>query len=536
MIANITTGSQLGSLIDYHEDKIKQNKALVFAVGNTVGNNVNEAYGPVKLMIANNANHSNRKDKIFHASMSFVKSDEPKLSHESMKKIVEMYLDGLGFPENLPYIGYLHYDTDNFHLHIVSTTVDAFGKSFGLSNNFRKSQRISRKIENHFDLYKVSSIKKCVVQPELKKTIANDGTNHTYIDRIVHDLLYTQKIYSNKNLAKELLKHNIVMQEVVEKNYSLEEHKTTHKGFVFYLESQAYKRGSRAIPSSKIKSFPSNEKKRQSIYKGNRLFRNDVKNDIKFMIINALRKYESIDTTAFCHELHRQGVNANLKINKNRLVGLSFIHQSSKIKFSGEQIGKTFTASNINSQLNFGGKNELSEFGKESYKIEFITSIISHLSRSQQIKILVLCGYEIMIDKNRTFIHSQAANDKNYHAVLLKPRTTDQSNIFNFRKYNNLIHLDSSKINSMLVNRQLVEKLDFDTIGGDALIHNLSDNMKAIGHESDLTSNKVLTNIINISHLSKINSTVSSDSEVDGIDEDLDNRSNRKKKKKGRGI
>ena len=76
------------------------------------------------------------KNPVFHAALS-AKGQE--LSHEQLKDIALELMDALGYKDN-PLLIYAHHDTDNNHVHIVTSRVGADGKK--VQHDFEKKRAV----------------------------------------------------------------------------------------------------------------------------------------------------------------------------------------------------------------------------------------------------------------------------------------------------------------------------------------------------------------------------------------------------------
>ncbi|WP_074242660.1 relaxase/mobilization nuclease domain-containing protein [Chitinophaga niabensis] len=92
-----------------------------------------------------------------HIILSFSPYD--KLDNEKMQMIAYDYLKKIGFGDQ-PYLVYLHKDTNNPHLHIVSPTIRPNGSSIYLHNIGKRLSEPARKdIEKEYGLIPAESIK-----------------------------------------------------------------------------------------------------------------------------------------------------------------------------------------------------------------------------------------------------------------------------------------------------------------------------------------------------------------------------------------
>ncbi|MEO1485674.1 MAG: relaxase/mobilization nuclease domain-containing protein [Bacteroidota bacterium] len=128
--------------VSYNEDKIAEGKSESLVAENFV---FPEGTEPTKADYINylkyhSSSNTKVKDKQFHAVISAKGSEKtPKQLVEYAKK----YLEKMGYGNN-PYLIYFHNDTNNNHVHMVSTRIDSNGKK--ISDSFEKvrSQEILR--------------------------------------------------------------------------------------------------------------------------------------------------------------------------------------------------------------------------------------------------------------------------------------------------------------------------------------------------------------------------------------------------------
>ena len=96
---------------------------------------------------------NNRVDKkYFEVSLNLVPG-EP-IDNDKFLKIAQDYMDRMGCGDCC-YAVIRHSDREHQHLHILSTTIDYEGNHISNSQNFRKSQTISRDLEIQYNLEKV---------------------------------------------------------------------------------------------------------------------------------------------------------------------------------------------------------------------------------------------------------------------------------------------------------------------------------------------------------------------------------------------
>nr|WP_241426533.1 relaxase/mobilization nuclease domain-containing protein [Tenacibaculum finnmarkense] len=143
----------------------------------------------------------------FHATISCNKKDK---SFKELQEFAKNYMDKLGYGNN-PYLVYSHNDTDNNHLHIVSTRVDNNGLKISDSFEKMKSQAIineyygldySKEIKeglNKVNSYNFQTFSqyKSLIEKEFK-------TKETVDHLILYKSTFNKKI--PKNLIEKLIK------------------------------------------------------------------------------------------------------------------------------------------------------------------------------------------------------------------------------------------------------------------------------------------------------------------------------------------
>ncbi len=125
----------------YNENKIKEQKAELLSVANfhTVGTNLTFLSRNEYITYFNKISNLNSrvKNRQFHAVLS-TKGHEH--TAQELKSIAEEYIKQMGYGDN-PYLIYFHQDTQNNHVHIVSTRVDKNGEK--VNDAFEKKRSLA---------------------------------------------------------------------------------------------------------------------------------------------------------------------------------------------------------------------------------------------------------------------------------------------------------------------------------------------------------------------------------------------------------
>lgn len=147
MIATILPGSYTFHAVNYNERKVSKGIAKLLEIKNfgPIGKfgsyTVDDLVGFLK-------DYSSRNDRIqkpqFHLAIS-CKGHE--MSEQELLDFAHEYLKEMGYgEEGQPLLIYAHYDTNNSHLHIVTSRVAPNGKKIDHNNERRRSQAVIDKL------------------------------------------------------------------------------------------------------------------------------------------------------------------------------------------------------------------------------------------------------------------------------------------------------------------------------------------------------------------------------------------------------
>ena len=148
MVVKILKSSSTFAAVNYSEAKnSKKLSELLCASGFEEMGIVSESLTKcdyrayMKLVASRNARVTKRQ---FHATISARGKEH---SHHELQKVGEEFLTRMGYGNN-PYLIYAHYDTDNNHIHLVSTRVSKEGKKIDDRFEKIKAQKILGEILN----------------------------------------------------------------------------------------------------------------------------------------------------------------------------------------------------------------------------------------------------------------------------------------------------------------------------------------------------------------------------------------------------
>jgi len=145
MIVKILASASNFAGIHYNERKNDSGKSALLAAKNfgSLLMNTKASKADYINYLSSWCNKNPRVKKVqFHAVISAKGKD---ISQDKLKDIGEQFLHGMGYGKN-PYLIYHHGDTENRHIHLVSTRVDPFGKK--VDDRFEKlrSQQVMHQL------------------------------------------------------------------------------------------------------------------------------------------------------------------------------------------------------------------------------------------------------------------------------------------------------------------------------------------------------------------------------------------------------
>jgi hypothetical protein len=111
---------------------------------------------------------------VYHTSLNFPDEDQGKLTNDKLLAIALDYLLAIGFTNN-QYLIFRHHDAGHPHLHLLVNRICFDGTVVSDSHNFRRSEKILRELEYHYNLVSVDQSN--FVTPERNLGVSNEQNN-----------------------------------------------------------------------------------------------------------------------------------------------------------------------------------------------------------------------------------------------------------------------------------------------------------------------------------------------------------------------
>lgn len=164
-IKNISGSPGLSFSLDYQFDKLEKEKGTILI--NNVALFSEDISKQECLDIMNGIVGTNDKIRSnFGYDISLNLPIGETVSDEKFKSIAMDYLKGMGY-DNTAYIVFKHSDKEHSHIHILLPSVDYEGNKLDDSNNFYRSQKLTRSLEIKYDL----------IYTDYNKAVTNDSLN-----------------------------------------------------------------------------------------------------------------------------------------------------------------------------------------------------------------------------------------------------------------------------------------------------------------------------------------------------------------------
>lgn len=271
--------------VGYNENKQENEKATLLEANNFVGLDINNSSQKDYVMYLQNQTKKNTRIKKpqFHATIS---SKGKEKSFEELQDFAKEWMKQMGYGDN-PYLVYGHKDTENNHLHIVTTRIDNEGIKINDSKERYRSQEI---INEYYGLN---------YEKEVEKAIKNINS------------------YNIQTLSQYKL--------LIERDFKIKE---SEKQFIIYKSNYQ-----KPINKSRVEEIIKEKKK---FYKFDKI--KDRKEEIRNIIISLNKQVELKNIPIIAKE-HNLDVTFFYKKDKpEEIYGYSVIDNKSKTVFKGSDI------------------------------------------------------------------------------------------------------------------------------------------------------------------------------------------------------
>lgn len=352
MVAKIGKGGSLHGALSYNQEKVKEEQAKVLFSNRVMLNRD----GSVNMYLANqsfapylNANKNTEKP-VLHISINPHPDD--KVSDETYSEIAQTYMQKMGLGDQ-PYIVYKHEDLDRQHIHIVTVNVDENGKKIGDSNNFYQSKKITRELEETYNLHTAEKKKRSEDLPQLKRVDYQSGDVKKQIANTAKALIKGYRFQSVNEYRALLSLYGVTVEEL-----KGEVKGKSYNGLMYSaIDADGEKVGNPIKASAMGKSVGYDALQRRLEYSAKYMKENKVFDSPKLLVRSAIENYSNKQN--FLDDLTKNNINVVFRENaEGRIYGATFIDHQNKVVFNGSKIGKEFSANVFNELFKNDSPNE----------------------------------------------------------------------------------------------------------------------------------------------------------------------------------
>ncbi|GAB3922160.1 relaxase/mobilization nuclease domain-containing protein [Mucilaginibacter myungsuensis] len=338
MVAKIKSGKSLIGALNYNENKVKKQKAVLIAAVKYFKEAKDLSFSDKLLRLTDMAAMNTRaKTNAVHISLNFPNGEN--LNDEKLGMIAGDYMLGIGFGQQ-PFLVYRHEDAGHPHIHIVTTNIKRDGQRINLHYlGQNESERTRKAIEISYGLAKAGDQQKQREVIKMQPRVAEYGKAETKraITNILDYTIRTYKFTSVPELNAVLGQFNIMADRGAKDSRMF-----AHDGLVYWMLNSKGKKTGVPIKASSIYGKPTLKALGEK-FRLNEGLRKPFKAALIGKIDQTLKRPQTADS--FIKEMSKLNINVILRRNNDgRIYGVTFLDQQNKVVFNGSDLGKAYSA------------------------------------------------------------------------------------------------------------------------------------------------------------------------------------------------
>ncbi len=345
MVAVIKSTNSIKNALHYNENKLKNEVAkLIHSRGFAKDT---EQLGFIdKIRTLEKLTSLNERTKLnaIHISLNFDISE--KIPVEKLQQIADTYMDRIGFA-NQPYLVYAHHDAGHPHIHIVTTNIQRDGARIKMQNIGRnQSEKARKEIEKEFKLVQAQShqvSQAYTLKPvNIQKVQYGKSDTRRAITNVLDAILPQYKYASLPELNAVLRQFNVTADRGKEgsrtyNNNGLLYRILTDKGEPIGIPIKASAIYNKPTLKFLNERFIQNEPDKQK-------HKLRVRNTIDLSLLRNPK--QSLDQ--LIQSIRQEGIQVVLRQNQQGIIyGLTYIDHQTKCVFNGSDLGKQYSANQI---------------------------------------------------------------------------------------------------------------------------------------------------------------------------------------------
>jgi len=351
MVAVIKTGTSVQRILNYNENKVKEQVAKCIGAANyPAAHDTMTLDMKLNRLLRQNALNDNVKRGSVHISLNFDPS-EKEIDNERLMAIATSYMNKIGFCEQ-PWLAYRHDDAGHPHIHLVTIKVRSDGSRINMQNIGRnQSEKARREIEVAFGLVKAQGKKKAEsldnVSVSVPKVAYGKVPTQRAIGAVVSKVVSNYKYTSLAELNAALRQYNVMADRGEEGSRTF-----IKKGLLYRaLDKEGAKVGV-PIKASSLQGSPTLSRI-EARFAANEIAKSPHKSRLKNSVDSALSGAATPLMNAMIQQLEKQGIATVLRQNpQGQLYGITYVDHVTGCVFNGSTLGKAYSAKGIMERCN----------------------------------------------------------------------------------------------------------------------------------------------------------------------------------------
>lgn len=344
MVAKISIGSSLYGAISYNGEKINESKGRILGSNKVVI--PPDGHVDVARMVEDFKSFMPKmgrtKKPVLHISLN--PHPEDRLTDQDFEILAREYLNKLGFGEQ-PWVMYKHEDIDRHHIHIVTVNVNEQGKRLNQAFLFRRSKKITRELEEKYNLHKAQRERVLPDTPITKLDPSGD---------IKRQVANTVKLVGMRWQFQTLGEYNAILSL-----YNIRCEATDGKvngreyhGLVYFATNDAGETIANPFKASRLGKFASRAAIENKFERSAESINLKPSRRIISSVIN-----DASGKDDFIAKLKEKGIDVLIRENgAGRIYGVTFIDHNTHTVLNGSRLGREFAANAFERWFNGDGQ------------------------------------------------------------------------------------------------------------------------------------------------------------------------------------
>lgn len=330
MIAKISSGKSYFGLVQYNEKKVKEGKA------EEIWKNYEDNSTLIETLEYMASLNEDSQKNTFHVSLSFPPDESP--DKNTLIEIANDFMKKMGYEEQ-PYGVFQHFDTDNTHVHIVSSRINWKGKRIKDFQENRKAMNICAELEKKYGLQQVNHTEKRKSEIKIYK-IEKDAIDKKNIKGHVANAIGT--------VLSDSLPENMEEFSKMLSDYGVGVRTNEYDGVMYYIKDESGNQISPDINASNI-HFKPTAKRLETIFDKSKTKKKESKATLKPKF-RWLNEYSAISMASFEKFLAKNNLQPDYVSNSGGIYGINFFDTKNKVFIKGSDIGCSWNS--IKDKLN----------------------------------------------------------------------------------------------------------------------------------------------------------------------------------------